>query len=187
MSRIDVSWSPNSTNQFLTVQNNELTLYKLLERNLPKGSPVTILTRNTDVAFVKTSDCHPSLEHEHLVAVGHANGRVLLTSPFLSSSDNWLGREFVPKHSRACLSLAWNPKNSWLLAVGLDRYKADNSIFVWDLTSRPPTNVEPTMYATNVVAEHISQNVLGSDHRRVQSFADYGPGPPSSELILKWY
>lgn len=196
MNRIDVCWVPNTTNQFLIVQNNEITLYKLeecfstsdinsLSQPASETSVAVVLTKNTEIAFVKTYDCHPSAEHQNLVAIGQANGRVLLTSPFLSPSngDNWLGLEFTPKHSRSCLSLAWNPKNSSLLAIGLDRYRNDNSVLIWDVTSRS-INFEPSVpipTTTNVIVnDHNTLTTAVPDHRRVQSFGEYGPGPPSS-------
>lgn len=196
MSRVDVCWISNPPDKFLTVQNNEMALYKM--ERVPIGgsekrqlnslstwasdhSLATILTQNTEIEFVKTFDCHPSAEHENLVAVGHANGRVLLTSPFASSSDPWLGREFVPKHGRSCLSLAWNVKHPSLLAIGFDRHRADNSVYIWDLTSKTQTFSIPESSSSANVHDHTS--ISGSiEHRRALSIVEYGSTavPPTS-------
>lgn len=38
------------------------------------------------------------------------------------------------KSSRACNALAFNPSNGHLLACGLDKYRADPSVIIWDIS-----------------------------------------------------
>ena len=60
-------------------------------------------------------------------------------------------QEFVPKHSRACNAVAWNPKNQNQLAAGklelnilkvkgLDKIRGDFSALVWDINYSSPSN-----------------------------------------------
>lgn len=99
-SRGEIVWSPTYRDQFL-VFDNEMVLYKLERYTV--GEPVTIsaltqwvsnsstatkLCTNRDLSHYKCFDWHPrSTEFgQDLVAVGFANGRVLLTSPTVSLS-----------------------------------------------------------------------------------------------------
>ncbi len=63
--------------------------------------------------------------------MGLANGKVLLAS--FSSLKNRITKEFVPKHSRSCNAIAWNPVFTNQLAVGLDKVRGDFSSLIWDV------------------------------------------------------
>lgn len=39
----------------------------------------------------------------------------------------------VPRHARQCNVLAWNPSEPNILAAGLDKYRADHSVLLWDI------------------------------------------------------
>lgn len=41
-----------------------------------------------------------------------------------------------PKHARACNAVAWNPLDSNFLAMGLEKYRSEHSVLIWDV-SRP--------------------------------------------------
>lgn len=43
----------------------------------------------------------------------------------------------VPRHARQCNTVAWNPVDSNLIAAGLDKYKADHSVLLWDVLKCP--------------------------------------------------
>lgn len=43
-----------------------------------------------------------------------------------------------PKHARPCNAVAWSPSPEQLLACGLDRYRNDHCVHVWDVGSRQP-------------------------------------------------
>lgn len=89
----------------------------------------------TEIQYLKCVAWYPRAEPENLLAVGQANGRVLLTciGKENNSSNFGIAREFVPRHSRQCNSLAWNPVETNLLAAGLDKARNDVSLLVWDI------------------------------------------------------
>ena len=39
----------------------------------------------------------------------------------------------VPKHARQCNTLSWNPNDTNYLVVGLDKYRTDHSVLLWDI------------------------------------------------------
>lgn len=43
----------------------------------------------------------------------------------------------VPRHARQCNTVAWNPVDSNLIAAGLDKYRADHSVLLWDVLKCP--------------------------------------------------
>jgi len=65
------------------------------------------------------------MNHENVIAMGHANGSVVLksVSSYPSNQGSSLdGKEFVPKNQKQCNDLAWNKFSTSSLAVGLDRH-----------------------------------------------------------------
>ncbi|EGG23303.1 hypothetical protein DFA_05435 [Cavenderia fasciculata] len=85
---------------------------------------------NVDVQYLKCMTWSPDVSDVNLLACGLVNGRTVLTS---FSSVNRIVKEFVPKHTRPCNSIAWNPFNRSHIAVGLDKVRGDNSTLVWDI------------------------------------------------------
>ncbi|CAL1286700.1 unnamed protein product [Larinioides sclopetarius] len=65
-----------------------------------------------------------------------ATGRVVLESldPISSRDAEIVGREFIPKQSRSCNCVSWNPFEANVLISGLDKHRGDNCILVWDVT-----------------------------------------------------
>lgn len=43
----------------------------------------------------------------------------------------------VPKHARQCNAVAWNPVDCNLLVSGLDKYRTDQSLLLWDVLKSP--------------------------------------------------
>lgn len=43
----------------------------------------------------------------------------------------------APKHARQCNAVAWNPVDSNLIVSGLDKYRTDHSVLVWDVVKCP--------------------------------------------------
>lgn len=144
-----VLWSPNQQDKFITY-GNEICLYKVTrsQDNPPKAAGgrsqviqlsddtyASLLSVMADIQYLKCVAWYPKSEPENLLAVGQANGRVLVTciGNENSQGDFGIAREFVPRHSRQCNSLAWNPVESNLLAAGLDKARNDVSLLVWDI------------------------------------------------------
>ncbi|KAF4076085.1 hypothetical protein AMELA_G00226440 [Ameiurus melas] len=147
-SKPDILWSPHHADRFV-ICDSELSLYRIgtvgtseaRAGALPisEETAATLLAINSDTPYMKCVAWYPKHEPECLLAVGQANGRVVLTS--LGQSHNskckdLMGKEFVPKHARQCNTLAWNPVDSSWLAAGLDKHRADFSVLIWDISSK---------------------------------------------------
>ncbi|CDQ64816.1 unnamed protein product [Oncorhynchus mykiss] len=147
-SKPDILWSPHHADRYV-ICDSELGLYRIGPVGsgetkagalpLSEETAATLLAINSDTPYMKCVAWYPKHEPECLLAVGQANGRVVLTS--LGQSHNskckeLMGKEFVPKHARQCNTLAWNPLDSNWLAAGLDKHRADFSVLIWDISSK---------------------------------------------------
>lgn len=147
-SKPDILWSPHHVDRYV-ICDSELSLYRIGSIGsaeakagtlpLSEETAATLLAINSDTPYMKCVAWYPKHEPECLLAVGQANGRVVLTS--LGQSPNskckeLMGKEFVPKHARQCNTLAWNPWDSNWLAAGLDKHRADFSVLIWDISSK---------------------------------------------------
>ncbi|EMP32701.1 WD repeat-containing protein mio-A [Chelonia mydas] len=150
-SKPDILWAPHHVDRFV-VCDSELSLYHIesaVSSELKAGSlrlseetTATLLSINSDTPYMKCVAWYPKYDPECLLAVGQANGRVVLTSlgqDHNSKSKELIGKEFVPKHARQCNTLAWNPLDSNWLAAGLDKHRADFSVLIWDISSKYTT------------------------------------------------
>ncbi|KAL4646854.1 WD repeat-containing protein mio [Arapaima gigas] len=144
----DILWSPHHVDRYV-ICDSELSLYRIESLGsaeakagaipLSEETAATLLAINSDTPYMKCVAWYPKHEPECLLAVGQANGRVVLTS--LGQSHNskckeLMGKEFVPKHARQCNTLSWNPVDSNWLAAGLDKHRADFSVLIWDISSK---------------------------------------------------
>uniref|UniRef100_A0A8C9SGH6 Missing oocyte, meiosis regulator, homolog (Drosophila) n=1 Tax=Scleropages formosus TaxID=113540 RepID=A0A8C9SGH6_SCLFO len=156
-SKPDILWSPHHVDRYV-ICDSELSLYRIESLGsteakagviqLSEETAATLLAINSDTPYMKCVAWYPKHEPECLLAVGQANGRVVLTS--LGQSHNskckeLMGKEFVPKHARQCNTLSWNPADSNWLAAGLDKHRADFSVLIWDISSKyaPEATVPP--------------------------------------------
>ncbi|XP_072401443.1 GATOR2 complex protein MIOS isoform X2 [Diabrotica undecimpunctata] len=140
--KLEIQWSP-IYNKFIT-WGAEICLYQvqpLNNENNPsvfKVSDTTcaqILTTNTNHHYVRSIDIYPKCDNDLLLAIGLVNGRVALTTFGPSEHDvyGYPGKELVPRHSRHCNAVLFNPLEHNLLAAGLDKYRSDSSILIWDI------------------------------------------------------
>ncbi|XP_046689456.1 GATOR complex protein MIOS isoform X1 [Silurus meridionalis] len=149
-SKPDILWSPHHADRFV-VCDSELSLYRIGPAGaseakggalqLSEETAATLLAVNSDTPYMKCVAWYPKSEPECLLAVGQANGRVVLTGlgqSHGSKGKDLTGKEFVPKHARQCNTLAWNPADSNWLAAGLDKHRADFSVLIWDVGGRHP-------------------------------------------------
>ncbi|KAK7823583.1 hypothetical protein U0070_004697 [Myodes glareolus] len=123
--------------------NSELKAGSL---RLSEDSAATLLSINSDTPYMKCVAWYLNYDPECLLAVGQANGRVVLTSlgqDHNSKFKDLIGKEFVPKHARQCNTLAWNPLDSNWLAAGLDKHRADFSVLIWDICSKYTPDIVP--------------------------------------------
>lgn len=148
--KLDILWSPNHEDKFVTF-GTDLCLYRIesiKDKTLPakgQGKRVSdeafasVLSVNSDNQYMKCLAWYPKSQPDNLLAVGLANGKVVLTGlgkPGLNDPHSLVGREFVPRHARQCHALSWNPDQCNLLAQGLDKLRADPSILIWDVHSK---------------------------------------------------
>ncbi|KFO29955.1 WD repeat-containing protein mio [Fukomys damarensis] len=151
----DILWAPHQVDRFV-VCDSELSLYhvestvnselKAGSLRLSEDSAATLLSINSDTPYMKCVAWYLNYDPECLLAVGQANGRVVLTSlgqDHNSKLKDLIGKEFVPKHARQCNTLAWNPLDSNWLAAGLDKHRADFSVLIWDICSKYTPDIVP--------------------------------------------
>uniref|UniRef100_A0A8D8RAA1 WD repeat-containing protein mio n=1 Tax=Cacopsylla melanoneura TaxID=428564 RepID=A0A8D8RAA1_9HEMI len=159
--RLEVQWSPVHPKKFIT-WGNEIFLYETCTSKQAKAPSVPIssstyahlLATNSYHHYVKCVDIYPHVEPaDMLLALGQANGKVVLTTFGPSAYDalGLTGLELSPKHARQCNAVAWNPIDSNLLVSGLDKYRSDYSIQLWDTLKCP--------IHTRSYYSQISQNV----------------------------
>ncbi|XP_074540448.1 GATOR2 complex protein MIOS [Halichoeres trimaculatus] len=190
-SKPDILWSPHHPDRYV-ICDSELGLYRIGPAGsaetkagtlpLSEETAATLLAINSDTPYMKCVAWYPKHEPECLLAVGQANGRVVLTS--LGQSHNstckeLVGKEFVPKHARQCNTLAWNPVDSNLLAAGLDKHRADFSVLIWDISSKFSPEA-------SVTAEKIRLSSVDLDSSSVVTKPLYELGQNDACLSLCW-
>lgn len=138
----EVLWSPVHPNKFIT-WGTEIFLYEIgpikdvSEKTsfspikTSESTQAILLATNSTHRYVKCIDIYPQADIDILLAVGQANGKVVLAS-FGTSTIESVGREFVPNHARQCNSVAWNPVDSNIIAVGLEKFRMEHAVLLWD-------------------------------------------------------
>lgn len=190
-SKPDILWSPHHPDRYV-ICDSELGLYSIGSvgstetkpgtLSLSEETAATLLAINSDTPYMKCVAWYPKHEPECLLAVGQANGRVVLTSlgqNHNSTCKELVGKEFVPKHARQCNTLAWNPVDSNLLAAGLDKHRADFSVLIWDISSKFTPE-------TSVAAEKIRLSSVDLDSSTVVTKPLYELGQNDACLSLCW-
>lgn len=190
-SKPDILWSPHHPDRYV-ICDSELGLYRIGPVGIAESkagalplseeTTATLLAINSDTPYMKCVAWYPKHEPECLLAVGQANGRVVLTSLGQSHNSTYkelMGKEFVPKHARQCNTLAWNPVDSNLLAAGLDKHRADFSVLIWDISSKFSPEA-------SVAAEKIRLSSLDLDSSTVVTKPLYELGQNDACLSLCW-
>eukprot|EP00179_Madagascaria_erythrocladioides_P015734 CAMPEP_0198369016 /NCGR_PEP_ID=MMETSP1450-20131203/155996_1 /TAXON_ID=753684 ORGANISM="Madagascaria erythrocladiodes, Strain CCMP3234" /NCGR_SAMPLE_ID=MMETSP1450 /ASSEMBLY_ACC=CAM_ASM_001115 /LENGTH=410 /DNA_ID=CAMNT_0044076533 /DNA_START=38 /DNA_END=1266 /DNA_ORIENTATION=- len=96
----------------------------------------------------------PDRREQHLIAVGNASGKVVLTS---LRHDAACSKQFVPPSRRKSNALAWNRTITTNLAVALDRQRATgHGVLVWDISQQGEPVAAP-------LGESISTTALADD------------------------
>ncbi|KAL1137877.1 hypothetical protein AAG570_009573 [Ranatra chinensis] len=144
--RLEVLWSPVHYDKFVA-WGTEIFLYQTLPKTkdasdssgieLSEMSSAQLLATNSNHHYLKCVDIYPKEEPDVLLAVGQANGKVALSTfgPSAFDASGLAGMELVPKHARQCNVVAWNRVDTNLIAAGLDRYRSDHCVLVWDVCS----------------------------------------------------
>ncbi|XP_078320421.1 GATOR2 complex protein MIOS-B-like isoform X1 [Crassostrea virginica] len=149
MSNLKVQWSPILEDVFCTSSPNKILLYKVvqsLEKPTQKMPAVKQISdtlwaveqpKSIEMGMLKTVAWYPKPEPDKMLAIGLANGRVVLNNFSDDIDSDLIKREFVPKHTRSCIYLNWNPVDSHLLAEGLEKYRNDSCINIWNIHHKP--------------------------------------------------
>ncbi|XP_076467214.1 GATOR2 complex protein MIOS-like [Babylonia areolata] len=176
--KVEVLWSPTEDNTFITY-SSAINLYQVVGPDNPTHSkhPQSSLevadqkfaihsATNSEIHYIKCAAWYPKPEPKNLLAVGQANGRVVLTSFGDPGDDELIGKEFAPRHNRHCNYLAWNPEESHLLAEGLEKFRNDACIVIWDInaTSSLSESSERSRYSSsehNSVSRSYTETGMG--------------------------
>lgn len=163
--RLDILWVPQEANSFVTL-GSELRLFRI--RKLVPNEPIKtghqrlgpdhtsvaeVLAVHSDLQYAKCASAFHGKVGFPLLALGCANGRVLLSSFKQTGVECPLvGLELMPRHARPCNCVAWNPNEggNHLLAAGLDKHRTEAGLFIWDLSSAATTKQasEPSLRPT---------------------------------------
>ncbi|KAL3269121.1 hypothetical protein HHI36_008202 [Cryptolaemus montrouzieri] len=144
--KLEVIWTPQP-NKFIT-WGTDICLYELQQlRNnsnpnikLSSTYGANLLATNTNHHYVKCLDIHPKVDSDLLMAIGNIYGKVTLSTFGPSSifdAQGLPGKDFVPRHSRPCNTVLWNPIDNNVLAVGLEKYRSDFGVLLWDIMKFP--------------------------------------------------
>lgn len=84
----------------------------------------------------------------------------------------------VPRHSRHCNAVQFNPTEHNLIAAGLDKYRSDNSILIWDINK----------FNSNNEASHsgrMAVNTMAPAVELVKPIAEFAPSEVTYSLA--WF
>ncbi|XP_061193802.1 GATOR2 complex protein MIOS-like isoform X3 [Saccostrea echinata] len=149
MSNLKVYWSPIYEDLFCTCSPNKILLYKLDQSRGKPSQKAPVVKQISDclwaveqpksieIGMLKTVAWYPKAEPDKMLAIGLANGRVILNNFSDNNESDLINKEFVPKHTRSCIYLNWNPVDCHLLAEGLEKYRNDSCINIWNIHHKP--------------------------------------------------
>ncbi|KAL1497793.1 hypothetical protein ABEB36_008691 [Hypothenemus hampei] len=144
LSKLEVLWSP-VRDHYILWGGNSIASYKITKRDTAPTAGVLNVS-NTHVAElicsannqhqVRCMDIHPQSQGDEIVGLGSSDGKITVT---YMAKLAWDGsglpkKEFSVKYPRPCTSIHFNPIDSHLVAVGLEKYKPDNSILIYDIS-----------------------------------------------------
>uniref|UniRef100_A0A1I8AHL2 Zinc_ribbon_16 domain-containing protein n=1 Tax=Steinernema glaseri TaxID=37863 RepID=A0A1I8AHL2_9BILA len=139
----DVRWLPGTAGNDRYFLINQ---YQLQIGTLDKDLQSTIVkTINFDVAGDKHNDaCCFSMEPrrgDHLVAIGHTNGRICVVNPTEDDCVSELRNNFMCDQSRSISKLSWCPTNPAWLFVAQPRYRHNEAnVVVYDISRSSRNN-----------------------------------------------
>ncbi|XP_066259323.1 GATOR2 complex protein MIOS [Euwallacea similis] len=142
--KLEVMWSPIA-NRFILWGGDIITCYQIKPSRERIFTAGVYNVSNTHIAEmicvannqhqVKCMDIYPHSQGDEVVALGGSGGKITVT---YMAKLAWDGsglpkREFSSKFPRPCTSVHFNPVDSNLLAVGLEKYKPDSSVMIFDV------------------------------------------------------
>lgn len=155
--RLEVYWSPNSPDKFLT-WGSDLSLYQVKNTSgrddiasahnfqISSNSRAYQLGSFTDVAFAKCLAWLPVPELEGVIAIGQTNGRILLTSVLgPGETSPFHGKEYASKHNRQCNAVSWGLAEPYILAAGFEKHRSEHGLILWDVAKGVNDSNRPIM------------------------------------------
>uniref|UniRef100_K1QL39 WD repeat-containing protein mio n=1 Tax=Magallana gigas TaxID=29159 RepID=K1QL39_MAGGI len=138
MSNLKVHWSPIHDDVFCTCSPNKILLYKVVHSTEKPTQKVPSMKQMSDtlwaveqpksieMGMLKTVAWYPKPEPDNMLAIGLANGRVILNNFSGNSESDLIKKEFV------CSVLP-----HFQLAEGLEKYRNDSCINIWNIHHKP--------------------------------------------------
>ncbi|KAN0004083.1 hypothetical protein ACTFIZ_010242 [Dictyostelium cf. discoideum] len=120
---------------------------------------ISLISVNSDVQLMKCMAWCPGQSDTNLIACGLTSGRAILTS---FSSVNRVLKELVPKHTRSCNAISWNPIYTNQLAVGLDKVRGDSSTLIWDINYLQSASLNNHLHKNNNYISKLQQQQLNN-------------------------
>jgi hypothetical protein len=138
--RTVVEWSPHDASLFAVGADN-LRLFEVTTTSSDAAAAPTtqrkrafrVVRINAKVSQLKCLQWHPFEAKPLLIATGTGSGKVLLCD--FEDPRARVMREFLPKYSRPCHAVAWNPSVPNQLAAGFEKVRSDFCTLVWDLNT----------------------------------------------------
>ncbi|KAJ8938879.1 hypothetical protein NQ318_016083 [Aromia moschata] len=162
--KLEIQWSP-IPNKFIT-WGSEICLYEVQPA---RGN-----------FYSWSIDIYPKSETDLLLAIGLSNGRVALSTfgPSEYDTRGFPGKELVPRHGRQCNAVQYNPLDCHLIAAGLDKYRSDSSVLIWDINKF-------SMSSDSNSSGRLAVNTMAPAVELVRPVAEFG----TSELThsLTWF
>ncbi|XP_056008065.1 GATOR complex protein MIOS-like isoform X2 [Ostrea edulis] len=190
MNSLKVEWSPIHEDLFCTSSQNKILLYKVVKSREKPAQKVPVVKQIADslwaieqpkaieMGMLKTVAWYPKAEPDKMLAMGLANGRVILNNFNENNDSDLIKKEFVPKHTRSCIYLKWNPVDSHLLAEGLEKYRNDSCINIWNIHHKPGNELgERQRYSSSV------SDTTGAIHT---PYVEIG-GPSETTASFDWF
>ncbi|EER26243.1 hypothetical protein CPC735_004140 [Coccidioides posadasii C735 delta SOWgp] len=130
-----IRWAPASTPDdqrflYVDIKGQEFKHCKVTSRPDKFTLTYDVLSAFSHGSEFRSFDWCPT--EENLVAVGHASGDVVVAH---LDTGALIPLALPSKVQRACHGLAWN--SSGLLAAGLDKFRGDYCLNIWDPHQRP--------------------------------------------------
>ncbi|KAG8834476.1 hypothetical protein FRC17_008532 [Serendipita sp. 399] len=133
-----VLWDPNGSNRFVVGGGNELKMYEWNHQE----SEVKQVGIRSDLQTMRCFAWSPHSVYNDLLAIGLQDGVVTIcrldqiipvSGTSVSTTKTSASLSISSRNRRPCTSLAFCKLNPNLLANGLDKYRTEYSLVIWDL------------------------------------------------------
>ncbi|KIM30639.1 hypothetical protein M408DRAFT_15552 [Serendipita vermifera MAFF 305830] len=185
-----VLWDPNGSNRFVVGGGNELKMY---EWNHEVKGEVRNSGLRSDLSTMRCFAWSPHSVYNDLLAIGLHSGAVDICrlDHAIPTSATSLAAQQAPvtlsistRNRRPCTSLAFCRLNPNLLANGLDKFRTESGLVIWDLEQSAPS------FEASAVDDHFDRltnplpNTIGTSSRMARSGLNPHPRSISSSSTI---